>query len=98
PSAMGALGMGLCIGAANETVTIIYGEWLKNAFLLQAAALGLATSVIGIAELSGEGLVAALVDRIGKRRAVIIGFALNALSYLALPILGHTLIGALIGL
>jgi predicted MFS family arabinose efflux permease len=54
--------------------------------------------VIGFSELSGEGLVAGLVDRLGKRRAVMLGLALNAGASLALPVLGRTLAGGLVGL
>jgi predicted MFS family arabinose efflux permease len=54
--------------------------------------------VIGASELSGEVLVSGLVDRLGKRRAVAIGLTLNALVVLALPLVGRTLTGALVGL
>ena len=38
-----------------------------------------------------------IVDRLGKRRAVLIGLLLNVLSYLLLPRLAGTLAGALAG-
>jgi predicted MFS family arabinose efflux permease len=71
---------------------------LEASFGLRVVALGLASAVIGVAELSGEGLVAALADRLGKKRAVAAGVALNALASLALPVLGQGLLGALVGL
>lgn len=98
PSALAALAMGLSISAANETVNVVFGVWMKDTFLLQVAAVGAASTVIGIAELGGEGLVAGLADRVGKRRAVIAGALLNAGMNLLLPVLGQTFTGALIGL
>jgi predicted MFS family arabinose efflux permease len=41
--------------------------------------------------------VAGLADRIGKKRSVAIGLLLTALASLALPVLGRTLPGALLG-
>jgi predicted MFS family arabinose efflux permease len=52
---------------------------------LNIVAVGVATTVIGVAELIGEGLTAALSDRIGLHRAVLIGLSLSILSYMVLP-------------
>jgi predicted MFS family arabinose efflux permease len=98
PSAVAALGVGLLISAGNEVIGIVYGIWMEQSFGLQVAALGAATAVIGLAELSGEGLVAALVDRWGKRRAVAIGIVTNIAASVALPTIAVSLPGALIGL
>jgi MFS transporter, DHA1 family, inner membrane transport protein len=98
PTALAGLAVCLVISAANELISITFGEWLRDDFVLTATALGLATVVIGVAELGGEGMVAGLVDRIGKRRAVLLGLALNAAANFALPLLGKTLPGALFGL
>ena len=62
------------------------------------SALRVVLAVIGLAELSGEGMVAALVDRIGKWRAVGFGIALSGATSLALPVLGQSVPGALMGL
>jgi predicted MFS family arabinose efflux permease len=96
--ALTGLAIGLCASAANEQVNLIFGVWLEDAFGLQIAALGLASAIIGISELCAEGLVAAFVDRIGKVRAVALGLAVNSLAALALPFIGRTEAGALIGL
>jgi len=45
-----------------------------------------------------EGLVAGLTDRIGKRRSIAAGILLSCGTLLALPLLGTTLAGALVGL
>lgn len=97
-AALAGLAVGLLISIANELVSIVYGAWLEGGFGLQAAALGAASAVIGVAELSGEGLVAGLADRIGKRRAVALGLLANVAACLALEPLGRSLPGALAGL
>jgi predicted MFS family arabinose efflux permease len=97
-AALGLLAFSLLIGLANDNFFIIYGAWLEQAFALSIVALGLASSVIGAAELVGEGLTASIADRFGLKRSIISGLALSALSYLLLPLLGHTLPLALLGL
>lgn len=98
PSAVAALGVGALISAGNEVVGIVYGIWMEQAFGLQVAALGAATAVIGLAELGGEGLVAAVADRWGKKRAVGIGIVTNIMASLLLPAIAGSIPGALIGL
>ena len=70
PPALAGLAISILICASNELVNIVYGLWMEDLFGLQVVALGAASAVIGIAELGGEGLVAAFVDKLGKRRAV----------------------------
>ena len=93
---------GLCVGmfasTANEVVNLLFGVWLEDSFGLKIAALGASAAIIGVSELSGEGLVAAFVDRLGKPRAVALGLAVNSLAALVLPLLGRTEAGALVGL
>jgi predicted MFS family arabinose efflux permease len=86
------------ITAANECVNLVFGVWIEQAFNLQLASLAAASVIIGLSELSGEGLSGALVDRIGKERSIAIGIGLTALAALALPYVGHSLEGALVGL
>lgn len=96
--AMAALTITLLISVGNEIVNIVYGAWLEGSFGLKVAALGASAAVIGIAELSGEGLVATMTDRIGKERAIAIGLAAIALTCLWLPVASGTLTGALIAI
>jgi len=86
------------ITLANEVVNLIFGVWIGDTFQLEIATLGLAATVIGLAELGGEGATAALVDRIGKKRAVRGGIIFTSLAALGLPLLGQSLPGALVGL
>lgn len=96
--ALAGLAMGVWISAANELVNLVFGVWLEDSFGVKIAALGAASAVIGISELSGEALVAGLADRLGKSRSVFLGLALNSLAAIMLPFLGGTQSGAFIGL
>jgi predicted MFS family arabinose efflux permease len=97
-SAVAVMGFGFVGAGANELVNIVYGAWMESSFGLQVAALGLATAVIGVAELGGEVLVATITDRLGKRRAAALGISLNALVCLGLSTISRSLPGALAGL
>lgn len=98
PPALAALGAGFIMSTAYDTVAIVYGAWLEQSFGLQVIALGIASALIGVAELSGEGVVAAFSDRQGKRRTVILGLAMAAISCLVLPLISGSLPGALTAL
>jgi predicted MFS family arabinose efflux permease len=96
--ALAGISIALWASAANELVTLIFGVWLEDSFGLQIAALAGASAVIGLSELSGEGLVALLTDRIGKPRALLVGLLANSAAALLLPFIGRTTLGALAGL
>jgi len=97
-AALGALGFGLLISAANDNLFVVYGLWLESSFGLSVAVLGATTTVIGVAELLGEVLTASIADRLGLKRAIVAGLILSALSYILLPLVGRTLSSALVGL
>ncbi|MBC8458864.1 MAG: MFS transporter [Deltaproteobacteria bacterium] len=90
-AALGAIGFAFFVCAANDSLFVIYGAWLETSFNLSIVALGFSTTVIGIAELSGEGLTAAVSDRLGLKRSVIVGLSLCIMSYIILPLMGKTL-------
>jgi predicted MFS family arabinose efflux permease len=96
--ARGAIGFSFCISAANDNLFVIYGAWLEEAFGLDIVALGAATTVIGVAELLGETLTAAIADRFGLLRLISFGVILSGISYLLLPAFSHTLPFALTAL
>ncbi len=98
PSTLAALAVSLLINIGNESINVIYGLWLENSFGLQVIALGAASVLIGLAELSGVGLVASLTDRLGNIRSLCLGIIAIVLACLLLPFLGGSLISALIGL
>ena len=96
--AAGMMGFGFLISMANDNVFVVYGAWLEQDFSTGIVALGLSTGVIGAAELTGESLTAFLGDRIGLKRAMMIGAGVATLGYLILPLLGFSLYVSLGGL
>jgi len=92
------LGVSLLMVFANENMVIVYGAWLEEQFHLQVRELGFFSILVGMAELGGELTVVALVDRIGKRKAILGGLTLTGLSYLALPFCQSSIYMALAGL
>jgi predicted MFS family arabinose efflux permease len=97
-TALAGISIAMWASAGNELVNVIFGVWLEDSFGLKIAALAGASAVIGISELSGEGLVAFTTDRLGKPLALTLGLVGNALASILLPFIGHTQGGALIGL
>jgi len=96
--ALAGVSIALWASAANELVSLIFGVWLEDSFGMKIAALAGASAIIGISELSGEGMVALTTDRLGKPRALVLGLTGNAVASLLLPIIGRTELGALVGL
>ncbi len=96
--ALGGLGFAFFVNAANDNLFVVYGAWLEKSFSLSIVALGMATTVIGVAELFGEGLTAYLSDRFGKRRSLTVSLILSALCYAILPLSGQNLTLALTAL
>lgn len=95
---LGAILFGFFLSVANNTLFVVYGAWLEKTFHLSVAALGLGTTVIGAAELAGEGLTAALSDRLGLKRAVLSGLTISTACYAVFPLFDKALPLALFGL
>ena len=85
----------LLIMAANELLLIVYGEWMERSFALDLTNLGLATGVIGGAEIVGELTVGVVVDRLGKRPVIITTGLFTALFYFLVPYTSDSLPAAL---
>ncbi|MCA9972279.1 MAG: MFS transporter [Anaerolineales bacterium] len=83
---------------ANEVLFIVYGDWMEASFALSLGSLGLASGVIGGAEIVGELLAGTSVDRFGKRPVILTTGLLNALAYLAMPHVSTELAAALLAL
>ena len=94
PLAWMGLLMSMSFTMANELVNLVFGVWMEDSFHFQVTSLGILAVGIGLAEFCGEGLVAALVDKIGKTRSVILGLLLNILAALSLALFGKTLLSA----
>jgi predicted MFS family arabinose efflux permease len=97
-ASLGALAYVFFFSAAIDNLFVVYGAWLEKAFSVGIVALGMATGVIGAAELVGELLVATISDRFGLKRVVMIGVTICIFTYSLLPFAGQSLLTALSGL
>ena len=97
-AALGAICFSFFVSVANDNLFVVYGAWLEKSFSLRIVALGLVTSVIGVAELSGESLTAAISDWLGLKRAIAVGLVMCVTSYGVLPLLDQNLPLAMCGL
>lgn len=70
---------------AQETLFIVYGDWMESTFSLSLTSLGFATTLIGLAEMGGEATAGWSVDRFGKRPVVILCGLLNAAIFFIIP-------------
>ncbi|NJN15335.1 MAG: MFS transporter [Oscillochloris sp.] len=85
PEIFAALALVFCQLAAVELIFVVYAGWLEQDFGASTQQLGQIFGLLGIVELLGASAATLLTDRIGKRRAVLFGFAAVALSMLLLP-------------
>jgi predicted MFS family arabinose efflux permease len=97
PALIGIL-MGTLFITGNEVINVVFGVWMQDSFGLKVAALGAASFVIGVSELTGEGVAAVLADRLGKERTIGLSVLLNGLWMLTVPLLGKSLPGAFVWL
>jgi predicted MFS family arabinose efflux permease len=97
-ASLGALAYVFFFSAAIDNLFVVYGAWLEKAFNVGIVTLGMATGVIGVAELLGEILVATISDRFGLKRVVMIGVTICIFTYALLPFAGQSLWPALTGL
>jgi len=75
----------LLLSMAIETPFIVYGAWLEATFGLSLTALGLASTVVGLAEATAEFGTTVVTDRLGKRRSVLAGLLGLTASMVVLP-------------
>ena len=81
---------------ASEIVFIVYGQWLEADFGLSVAGIGTFTLAIAAAEVMGEGLVAAVSDRVGLKRMWLGGLVVTAFAYLSFGMVGSSLAMAVV--
>jgi predicted MFS family arabinose efflux permease len=86
PSVLGALFLLFCTLMAAELIFVVYSFWLKADFGATTEQLGLLFGLLGFVELIGSAGSALLVDRLGKRRTVLVSFAVVAVLQALLPI------------
>ncbi len=95
---LGAIAYIFFFSAAIDNLFVIYGAWLEKAFDVGIVVLGLGTSVIGVAELVGEIMVATISDRFGLKRVVTLGVMFCIITYGLLPFISQSFYLALAGL
>jgi len=79
----------LLLTLAIEIPFIVYGAWLETTFGLSLSTLGLASTVVGLAEASAELGTTVITDRMGKRHSVLLGLIGLAISLAILPLLAR---------
>ncbi len=91
-----AFSVGIMIAA--QMPFLVYPSWMKAHFHLSNGQLGLVSTVIGAADVIAELLVIAFLDRIGKRRAVLIAGAFYTLAFGLFWALSASLPGMMVAL
>jgi len=81
----------LLFSVAAEVTAVVFGAWLEDGLTTTLGGIGVASVVVGLAELSGEAGVLVFADRVGKRRMVAAGLAASGVGYVMLGALGGSL-------
>jgi predicted MFS family arabinose efflux permease len=93
-AAVGILFVSFFLGFASDNLFVVYGLWFETDYHLSVVALGMTTTVVGLAELLGEAFTAAFADRIGLMKTALIFVLFTALTYALLPLTGKRLVFA----
>jgi predicted MFS family arabinose efflux permease len=96
--ALAGLLAGILFTGANEVINLVFGLWIGKQFGLNFNALTVASVVIGLSELGGEGVTWLWLDAVGKRRMIWIFLSVNSLAALLLPLSAGSLGWAMAGL
>ena len=76
----------LVVWATIPTGVFVYlAAWLEKTFQLTDSQIGLAFSTAGVGGLIGNGLTAAWVDRLGKKRSALLGLLALSATAMLLP-------------
>ncbi|MEA1910642.1 MAG: MFS transporter, partial [Spirochaetota bacterium] len=101
PNARSAWGtiiiQGLNIFAIMQ-VMIIHGGWLNSEYGLSPAYLGTIALIFGCSDLLASIYVSIAVDKIGKKKSVVIGVAGMTMGFILMPFLNTALYLAVLGL
>lgn len=87
-----SMGVALLLFTGVGIFMTFWSIWLSADFALSALDLGFVAQQIGVAELLGAILAGLIVDRLGKRRASLIGLIIAALFFLLVPFSRQTLL------
>lgn len=91
-SSMALLAAAGLFSGASEFISVVLGAWFEDAFMIALGAIAGLAALIGLFELSGSSLTAAITDRLGKRRAVMAGLLIGASGYLLMALGRDTLV------
>jgi DHA1 family inner membrane transport protein len=83
---------------ASTTVFVVFGVWMEDAYGLSIAGIGGVSLLLGLAEALATTTTIRLTDRIGKRRAVIVGAALMVPAALAFAVVGGSVVAGVAAL
>lgn len=86
------------VAAAGLSVYVVAGAWLSSEFGVSTAGLGLVAAGFGGLELVASGSTAIWADRLGKRRAVLLGLVILGVGTGLTAAAGSSLVVAVIGL
>ncbi len=95
PGARYVVLFGISLFIAAQIPYMIYPIWFKRQFGLSIEWLGYVSAALSVADLLAEVLTILLVDRLGKRRSVLIAATLCALSFIAFWAFSNSLWGML---
>lgn len=99
PTAIAGVLMILFFCAAHEVVNLVFGVWMEDTYGLSINELGIASTVIGIAEILSVVSVSWLIIKVGSKRTVAIGLVFSAITAISIPWIGRFgLWGAEVGL
>lgn len=97
-SALAVVLSGFFLFIGTESFFITYAAWLEQRFGFGPDQIGLVVGILGVTEWIGSGFSSAFIDRLGKRRGVLIGFTLASVVLICLPYLDATIWLAIAGL
>jgi predicted MFS family arabinose efflux permease len=86
PSVIAALLCMFCTLLAAELIFVVYAGWIEADFGATTEQMALVFGLLGFVELAGSSGSTLLVDRIGKRRTVLVAFSVVAMFQALLPI------------
>ena len=86
PNVAASIGVALLLFVSLGCFVTVWSVWLSSDFGLDAVALGLVATTIGVAELGGASASGLLIDRIGKKRGSQLGMLLTVPLLLLLPV------------
>lgn len=87
-----SMGVAILLFTGVGVFMTFWSIWLSADFSFDALELGLLAQQIGVAELLGAILAGLIVDRLGKKRASLIGLFAAALFFVCIPIFRETLL------